>query len=50
MGMITESKNAELSQLDKEQINQFRDQIWRTRVSRVNAEKRLKHKESLLKD
>ena len=46
MGMITESKNAEVSQLDKEQVNQFRDQIWRTRVSRVNAEKRLKHKES----
>lgn len=45
MDTATENRNAERTQLDK-QIEQLSNQIWCTRVSRVNAEKRLKHKEA----
>lgn len=45
MDTITENKNTEQTWSD-EQVQEFSDQIWSTRVSRVNAEKRLKHKEA----
>lgn len=44
MDTAIENKNADGTQLDKQQIEEFGNQIWCTRVSRVNAEKRLKHK------
>ena len=34
--------------MDKEKIKKLRDQIWTTRVSRVNAEKRLVNKNSFI--
>ena len=46
MDTATENKNADGTQLDEQQIAEFGNQIWCTRVSRVNAEKRLKHKEA----
>lgn len=34
--------------MDKEEISQLQNQIWTTRISRVNAEMRLKSKESFI--
>lgn len=46
MDTATENKNTDGTQLDEQKIAEFGNQIWCTRVSRVNAEKRLKHKEA----
>ena len=50
MDTATENKNTDGTQLDKQQIAEFGNQIWCTRVSRVNAEKRLKHKEAFAEE
>lgn len=34
--------------MDKEKIKQLQDQIWTTRISRVNAEKRMVNKNGFI--